>query len=210
MTDTPSTPTPPLLSSQNNRRSFLKLLTASSVTVGGVVVAWPFLNSLNSQNTILEHSFVDVDISSLKTGQQITVTWQGHPVFILNRPKETLQTLQDASLVSHLRDPDSKDFQQPPYTQNWHRSIHPETAVLIGVCTHLGCVPTLQLSNKMGGLYNCTCHGSKFDLAGRVYKSMPAPYNLPVPPYTYIKPNIIRIGENPKGQDFDFTKIKQL
>lgn len=207
MTDTPSTPSLP---DSQNRRSFLKLLTASSVTIGGVAVAWPFLNSLNSQNTTIGNSFVDVDISSLKAGQQITVTWQGHPVFILNRPAETLKALQETALVSRLRDPNSKDFQQPPYTQNWHRSIHPETAVLIGVCTHLGCVPTLQLSNKMGGIYNCACHGSKFDLAGRVYQSMPAPYNLPVPPYTYIKPNIIRIGENPKGQEFDFSKIKQI
>lgn len=209
MTDTPPVSTPSLPASQD-RRSFLKLLTASSVTIGGVAMTWPFLNSLSSQNTTIENSFVDVDISSLKAGQQITITWQGHPVFILNRPQETLKALQETTLVSRLRDPNSKDFQQPPYTQNWHRSIQPETAVLIGVCTHLGCVPTLQLSNKMGGIYNCACHGSKFDLAGRVYQSMPAPYNLPVPPYTYIKPNIIRIGQNPKGQEFDFTKIKQI
>ncbi|CAI3922337.1 Rieske Fe-S protein (QcrA/PetC) (PDB:5CXM) (PUBMED:27663073) [Commensalibacter communis] len=209
MTDNPSTPTPVIPPSQN-RRSFLQLLTASSVTVGGVVVACPFLNSLSSQNTTLEQNFVDIDISSLKAGQQITVTWQGHPVFILNRPTEALQALQDASLITRLRDPDSKELQQPSYTQNWHRSIRPETVVLIGSCTHLGCVPTLKLGAKLGSFYNCACHGSRFDLAGRVYKSMPAPYNLPIPPYTYLKPNIIRIGENPKGQNFDFTQIKQI
>lgn len=196
--------------SQQTRRSFLTLLTASSVTVGGIAVTWPFLNSLNAQNTTIENNYVDVDISSLKSGQQITITWQNHPVFILNRPDEVLKSLQEATLVARLRDPDSKELQQPAYTQNWHRSIQPETAVLIGVCTHLGCVPTLQISNKLGGLYNCACHGSRFDLAGRVYKSMPAPYNLPIPPYTYLKPNIIRIGANPKGQDFDFTHIKQI
>lgn len=192
------------------RRSFLTLLTASSVTVGGVAVTWPFLNSLNAQNTTIENSYVDVDISSLKAGQQITITWQGHPVFILNRPDETLKSLQEAALLTRLRDPDSKTLQQPPYTQNWHRSIHPETAVLVGSCTHLGCVPTLKLGSKLGGLYNCACHGSRFDLAGRVFKSMPAPYNLPIPPYMYLKPNIIRIGANPKGQGFDFTKIIQI
>lgn len=206
MTDKPSTPPLP----QQNRRSFLQLLTASSVTVGGVVVAWPFLNSLSSQNTTIEHSYIDVDISSLKAGQQITITWQGHPVFILNRPEEALRSLQDSMLVMRLRDPDSKELQQPQYTQNWHRSIKPEISVLIGSCTHLGCVPTLKLGSKLGGFYNCACHGSKFDLAGRVYRSMPAPYNLPIPPYTYLKPDIIRIGENPKGQEFDLTKIIQI
>lgn len=203
MTDK-STPPP------KTRRSFLTLLTASSVSVGGVALIWPFLNSLNTQNTTIEHSFIDVDISSLKEGQQVTVIWQNHPVFILNRPAETLKLLQDSMLISRLRDPYSKEPQQPSYTQNWHRSIQPEIAILIGVCTHLGCVPTLRLGNKLGGYYNCACHGSRFDLAGRVFNNVPAPYNLPIPPYKIIKPGIIRIGENPTGQEFDFHTIKEI
>ncbi|MDI2090749.1 ubiquinol-cytochrome c reductase iron-sulfur subunit [Commensalibacter oyaizuii] len=207
MTDKPDTPVPPM---PPTRRNFLTLLTASSVTIGGVAVAWPFLNSLGKQNTTIEHSYVDVDISSLKSGQQVTVNWQNHPVFILNRPNETLKALQDSMLLMRLRDPDSKELQQPPYTQNWHRSIRPEIAVLIGSCTHLGCVPTLKLGNQLGGFYRCACHGSNFDLAGRVYNAMPAPYNLAIPPHTFLKPNIIRIGENPAGQEFDFHTIKQI
>lgn len=192
------------------RRSFLTLLTASSVTVGGVVCTWPFINSLNTQNTTITHNYTDVDISSLKEGQQITVMWQGHAVFILHRPAKTLALLQDKELLIRLRDPSSKELQQPPYTRNWHRSIQPEIAVLIGVCTHLGCIPSLNLGNSFGGYYNCACHGSKFDLAGRVYNNVPAPYNLPVPPYKILKPGILRIGENPEGENFSFTSIMQL
>lgn len=192
------------------RRHFLNLLTASSLTVGGVICIWPFLESLKTQNTIVTHSYTDVDISSLKEGQQITVMWQGHAIFILHRSAKTLALLKDQELLIRLRDPDSKELQQPPYTKNWHRSIQPEIAVLIGVCTHLGCVPTLKLNNSLGGHYNCACHGSKFDLAGRVYNNMPAPYNLPVPPYKILKPGILRIGENPNGENFDFKSLTQI
>lgn len=192
------------------RRDFLTLLTASSVTVGGIACTWPFINSLNTQNTAITHSYTDVDLSSLKEGQQITVIWQGHAVFILHRPAKSLALLKDRELLIRLRDPDSKENQQPPYTRNWHRSIHPEIAVLIGVCTHLGCVPTLKMGHSPGGLYYCACHGSRFDLAGRVYGNMPAPYNLPVPPYRMLKPNLMRIGENPEGETFDFQTIRQI
>lgn len=206
MTD-PSSSSP---SNITSRRNFLTLLTASSVTIGGVVCTWPFLNSLNTQNTTITHSYIDVDISSLKEGQQITVMWQNHAVFILRRSAQSLKLLQDKELLIRLRDPNSKDHQQPSYTQNWHRSIQPEIAVLIGSCTHLGCVPTLHLGNALGGYYHCACHGSKFDLAGRVYNNMPAPYNLPIPPYHMLKSDILRIGENPKGENFDFKTIIQI
>ncbi|CAK7192092.1 Ubiquinol-cytochrome c reductase iron-sulfur subunit [Commensalibacter sp. Nvir] len=197
-------------SKDGSRRDFLTLLTASSITVGGIAMTWPFLNSLYTQDITVENSFVDIDISSLQAGQQITFTWQNYPIFILNRTKTILEHLQDKTLRTRLRDPDSKELQQPAYTQNWHRSIEPEIIVMVGVCTHLGCIPTLKLRDTLDGYYNCACHGSKFDLAGRVFQGMPAPYNLAIPPYRYLKPTVIRVGENPKGHDFDIHSVQQI
>jgi ubiquinol-cytochrome c reductase iron-sulfur subunit len=107
--------------------------------------------------------------------------------------------------------------QQPTYAENWHRSINPEFAVLVGICTHLGCVPNFYPNasatdpqpNWPGG-YLCPCHGSKYDLAGRVYSGVPAPYNLPVPPYAVVNAKTVRIGENPAGNDFDLNAIVQI
>ena len=108
--------------------------------------------------------------------------------------------------------PNRSNCQQPPYAKNWHRSVKPEYGVLVGICTHLGCIPgfdplpnaTQPAANWLGG-YFCPCHGSKYDLAGRVFRNVPAPYNLPVPPYHFVNDTMIRIGENPPGVDFDFA-----
>ena len=160
---------------------------------------------------------IDIDLSKIGEGQQIVVLWRGAPMLIVNRTPEALKTLQEPSLISHLSDPDSKVHQQPPYAENWHRSVKPEYAVLVGICTHLGCLPgylprpdpTSPAPDWPGG-YFCPCHGSKYDLAGRVYSGVPAPYNLPVPPYTFIDDKTVRIGENPAGALFELSSVLQM
>jgi ubiquinol-cytochrome c reductase iron-sulfur subunit len=200
------------------RRDFLKLVAVASASVMAGAMGWAFIDTMNpAADTLAAGAPIDVDISHLAPGQQITVLWRSKPILIVNRPPEALKTLQDPKLLANLSDPDSKVFQQPPYANNWHRSAVPEYAVLVGVCTHLGCIPgyrpkpsaTDPVPNWPGG-YLCPCHGSKYDLAGRVYKNVPAPYNLPVPPYHMPKPMQVRIGENPPGQTFDLGAVVQI
>ena len=149
---------------------------------------------------------VDADIGHLAPGEKMVVAWRGQPVWILHRTKEMLDdVIKDNDRVA---DPDSKrhpDVFTPPYARNTYRSIKPEYLVVVGICTHLGCSPQDKFdpglqpfdSDWNGGFY-CPCHGSLFDLAGRVYKNKPAPDNLKVPPYMYLSENRIRIGEHKK------------
>ncbi|WP_035918167.1 ubiquinol-cytochrome c reductase iron-sulfur subunit [Legionella fairfieldensis] len=184
------------------RRQFL--LTATKV-LGGVSAACmltPLVSSwLPSAKARAGGAPVQVDLSQLEPGQQVTVEWRGKPVWIIRRTREMLQHL--AGHEQTLRDPDSLVDQQPAYAKNRYRSINPEYLVLIGICTHLGCVPKYTPvkeelgSNWPGGFY-CPCHGSSFDLAGRVFKGVPAPINLEVPPYRFINEKTIVIGEEEK------------
>jgi ubiquinol-cytochrome c reductase iron-sulfur subunit len=119
-------------------------------------------------------------------------------------------------VLALLSDPNSHVLQQPPYAVNWHRSVNPQYAIMVGICTHLGCVPAIYPNagndpapNWPGG-YLCPCHGSKYDLAGRVFSGVPAPYNLPVPPYRMVSATSVRIGENPTGDTFDLNSIVQI
>ena len=195
------------------RRDFLGLVTTAGVVAGVCACAVPFVESLAPQDSASAHLPVDVDISKLAPGQQMTAVWQGKPVFILRRTPEDLKQLQEAALLADLRDPDSAVLQQPSYARNWHRSLVPEYGVYVGVCTHLGCVPVYEATAASGtgkGRYNCPCHGSKFDLAGRVRKGVPAPYNLPVPPHVMVNAATLRLGESPKGESFDFSTIVQI
>jgi ubiquinol-cytochrome c reductase iron-sulfur subunit len=160
---------------------------------------------------------VDVDIASLEPGQQVTVMWRGTPIFIVNRTESALQALQNPQERAALRDPDSREMQQPGYARNWHRSIEPRILVLVGVCTHLGCIPhyrpdsgSADLGPAWPGGSFCPCHGSKYDMAGRVFRGVPAPYNLPVPAYHFVNAQTLRIGENPPGKTFSFDSIEQL
>jgi ubiquinol-cytochrome c reductase iron-sulfur subunit len=147
----------------------------------------------------------------------VVALWSERPVFVVNRPQAALDQLRDPKLLAQLRDPDSSEWQQPPYAVNWHRSIKPEFLVLVGVCTHLGCIPLFEpkpdpsnpAPNWPGGFF-CPCHGSKYDLAGRVYGGVPAPYNLPVPPYHFPNEKTLRVGENPPGANFEFDSILQV
>jgi ubiquinol-cytochrome c reductase iron-sulfur subunit len=145
---------------------------------------------------------VRADISKLEPGQMIRVKWRGKPVWMVKRTDDMLQALP--ALDPELRDPDSEQPQQPAYAQNGYRSIKPEILVTVGICTHLGCSPTyrpdvgaadLGGDDWKGGFF-CPCHGSRFDLAGRVYKGVPAPLNLEIPPHRYLSETELVIGED--------------
>ncbi|HEX2942172.1 MAG TPA: ubiquinol-cytochrome c reductase iron-sulfur subunit [Rhodopila sp.] len=200
------------------RRDLLKMITAAGAAIGTAAIVWPLVDSMNpSADVIAAGAPIDLDVSKIGPGQQIVVLWRGSPMLIVNRTPQALKTLQEPSLVSRLSDPTSKVMQQPPYAENWHRSVKPEYAVLVGICTHLGCLPsympnpdpTSPAPNWPGG-YFCPCHGSKYDLAGRVYAGVPAPYNLPVPPYRFVNDKTLRIGENPTGATFSLTSVVQM
>lgn len=181
------------------RRQFL---TAATGIIGGVglgLASIPFVGSwLPSAKAKALGAPVDVDTSKIEAGQKITVAWRGQPIFIVHRTKEALDTL--VGIESQLRDPSSAAAQQPSYAQNLYRSINEKFLVIIGICTHLGCVPMFKPkkgsvdADWLGGFF-CPCHGSKFDMSGRVYKGVPAPTNLVVPPYKFLDESVIRIGE---------------
>jgi ubiquinol-cytochrome c reductase iron-sulfur subunit len=201
-----------------SRRNFLYLVTGSVAAVGIGAVAWPFIDQMNPDAaTIAAAGPVDIDVSQLQPGQRVVALWAARPVFIVNRPKEALDELRNPKLLGQLRDPDSRELQQPSYAANWHRSIKPEFLVLVGVCTHLGCIPlfdpqpnpTDPAPDWPGGFF-CPCHGSKYDLAGRVFQGVPAPYNLPVPPHNFPNDKTLRVGENPPDSSFDFNSIMQV
>jgi len=201
-----------------SRRDFLYLATGSVAAVGAALTLWPFIDQMNPDAaTIAAAGPVDVDVTHIEPGQRVVILWAARPVFIVRRSPEALQELQNPKLLSILRDPDSDNWQQPEYARNWHRSIKPEFLVLVGVCTHLGCVPlfdpkpdpTNPAPNWPGGFF-CPCHGSKYDLAGRVFQNVPAPYNLPVPPNFFPDERTLRVGQNPPGQNYDFNSILQV
>lgn len=179
----------------HKRRRLLSIATASAGLAGATALAVPFAGSLSpSEKAKAAGAPVSVDISKLEIGQQITVAWRGKPVWIIRRSQEALDFL--SSMDSVLADPDSTSEQQPAYANNAHRSIKQEVLVLVGICTHLGCSPKYrpELSASADGAFLCACHGSRFDLAGRVFKNVPAPSNLQVPPHTYISDAVILIG----------------
>lgn len=205
-------------SSEPTRRDFLYVATAAAGAIGAASTLIPLIDQMNPDaSTIAAGGPVDLDLANIQPGQQVVVRWRERPIFVVNRTAQILQTLQDQKLVSQLADPQSGELQQPPYADNWHRSIKPEYGVIIGICTHLGCIPrfeplpnaTAPAPNWQGG-YFCPCHGSKYDLAGRVFSGVPAPYNLPIPPYHFVNDTTIRIGENPPDVNFDFSSIRQL
>ena len=187
-------------SSGFTRRHFLTVATAVTGGVGLAATAVPFVASFKpSARAQALGSPVEVDVSKLEPGALIKVEWRGRAIFILHRTEAMLGVL--GRDVAQLRDPASEESVQPAYAQNEHRSIKPSFLVLEGVCTHLGCAPTARfevgpadLGADWPGGFFCPCHGSKFDLAGRVFSGVPAPTNLPVPPYRYINDNTIVIG----------------
>lgn len=184
-----------------DRRWFLIGSTAAVGAVGAAAVAVPFVKAWNpSARAKAAGAPIKVDISKLSPGERVIAEWRSKPIWIVRRTEQSLADLQ--KLDGSLRDPKSEMEQQPTYAQNSHRSIKDEYLVLVGLCTHLGCSPTyrpelgaqdLGGDSWLGGFF-CPCHGSKFDLAGRVFQGVPAPYNLEVPPHFYEDENTIVIG----------------
>lgn len=182
------------------RRLLVKTtLTFSAVGVAGGV--YPLLSSMSpSARAQSAGGPVSVDVSKLLPGQQIVVVWRQKPVWVLRRSSKMIDVLGDSN--PKLLDPESTNTdQQPEYAQNIYRSIEPDVLVVVALCTHLGCIPTFRpdvsapdLGVDWRGGYFCPCHGSRFDLAGRVYKNVPAPANLAVPPHGYLSNSIIEIG----------------
>lgn len=187
-------------------RRRLLVTTAAIGGVGGAVVATPFIKSmLPSERAKAAGAPVEVDISKLQPGEMLTVEWRGKPVWIINRTDEQLASLKKTE--ADVTDPKSEKQMQPKYCQNETRSIKPNLFVAVGICTHLGCSPTEKfktgaesgLGADWPGGFICPCHGSTFDIAGRVYKSKPAPDNLEIPPHVYLSETTILIGEDKKG-----------
>ncbi|BAZ94915.1 ubiquinol-cytochrome c reductase iron-sulfur subunit [Thiohalobacter sp. COW1] len=185
-----------------SRRRFLTAATSVVGAVGAVYVAVPFVKSMwPSARAQAAGAPVEVDISKIEPGQMLNVEWRGKPVWIVNRTDEMLQSLDE--LTDRVSDPDSQASEQPEYAQNQARSIKENVLVMVAICTHLGCSPKYRpdvapadLGNDWLGGFFCPCHGSKYDLAGRVYKGMPAPLNMPVPPHRYIGDTVVLVGED--------------
>lgn len=188
-------------------KSRRRFLTGATTVVGGVGAAFtavPFLSYWRpSARAQAAGAPVEQDISKLETGQLINIEWRGKPVWVFRRDERDLASLD--KLTEVLADPKSTvESQQPPYCQNQTRSIRPEIGVIVGICTHLGCSPSYRPERGsvgpdwLGGFF-CPCHGSKFDLAGRVYEGVPAPTNLEIPPYWYPEEDRVVVGEHKEG-----------
>lgn len=182
------------------RRRFLVAATSVVGAAGAVGAAVPFVGSwFPSAKAKAAGAPVKVNIGKIEPGQQMVAEWRGQPVFILRRTPQILDAL--GKRTAQLSDPESKASVQPGYVDHALRSIKPEILLLVGLCTHLGCSPTFRpevapadLGADWVGGYFCPCHGSRYDLAGRVYKAQPAPLNLPVPPHSYESETVIVIG----------------
>lgn len=191
----------------HGKRTWL-IATGCAGAVGGVATAVPFVSTFTpSERAKAAGAAVEVDISTLKPGEKLTVEWRGKPVWIVRRTPEQLESLK--ATESHLADPNSdrKAYPTPEYAKNQHRSIKPEVFVGVGICSHLGCSPSDKfqpgaqpsLPDDWAGGFLCPCHGSTFDMAGRVFKNKPAPDNLEVPPHMYLSDTKLLIGEDKKA-----------
>jgi ubiquinol-cytochrome c reductase iron-sulfur subunit len=195
---------PPFAADQRRRR-FLIGATGVVGGIGAVAAATPFVMSFfPSERAKAAGAPVEVDIAKLEPGQKIDVEWRGKVVWLIRRTPEMLASLP--KVAPQLADPKSDASQQPAYAKNETRSIKPEVFVAVGICTHLGCSPTFRKDvapadlgpDWLGGFF-CPCHQSKFDLAGRVYKGVPAPTNLVIPPHRYVAETKVLVGEDAKA-----------
>jgi len=184
----------------NGRRHFLTVATVATGAVGAAFAITPFLASWQpSARAKAMGAPVEVDISKLEPGAMLKVEWRGKAIYILRRTPQLLAELK--GVAPRLRDPDSNQSEQPAFAKNEARALKPEYLVLVGVCTHLGCAPLekftpgdVTVSADWPGGFFCPCHGSKFDMSGRVFKDVPAPTNLPVPPYKFVGDGRLLIG----------------
>ena len=191
----------------NGRRTWL-ITSCAMGGVGAAAVAVPFVSSFQtSERAKAAGASIEVDVSALQPGDKVVVEWRGKPVWVMRRTPEQLATL--AKVEDQLADPNSdrKAYPTPEYAKNRHRSINPEYLIAVGICSHLGCSPVDKLQpgaqpslpdDWLGG-FLCPCHGSTFDVAGRVFKNKPAPDNLEIPPHYYLSDSVVLIGDEPKA-----------
>ncbi len=201
---------------ESDRRDFLFITAGAMAATGALAAGWPLINQMEpSASALAAAEPARIDLSSIAPGQQVEILWRALPIFIVRRTAAVLEELKSASLLSQLRDAASAEPQQPAYAANWARAINPEFLVVVGICTHLGCIPSFSpdrgsLLPSMPGGYLCHCHGSKYDMAGRVFKGVPAPFNLAIPPHHFPDAKTLVIGENPAGASFDLSSVKQI
>lgn len=191
----------------NGRRTWIAI-TCGAGAVGGAAAVVPFVSTFApSERAKAAGAPVKVDIGALQPGEKLTVEWRGKPVWILRRTPEQVESLKRTEALVADPSSDRKQYPTPEYAKNQHRSIKPEYLVAVGICSHLGCSPTDKLArgaqpslpDDWEGGFLCPCHGSTFDLAGRVYKNKPAPDNLEVPPHMYLSDTVLVIGEDKKA-----------
>lgn len=188
-----------------HRRKFLTVATAGAGGVGLIAVSIPFVQSMSpSEAAKAAGTAVEVDLGPVGPGMLLTVEWRGKPVWIVHRTDQMLDLL--GKHYNQLADPQSREPQQPEYAKNATRSIKPQYLIVTGICTHLGCIPSYRpdvapadLGPDWSGGFYCPCHGSKFDLAGRVFKNVPAPRNLEIPPHEYVSDTHLLIGKDRKS-----------
>ncbi len=179
------------------RRDFIYIATGAVAAVGAGLAAWPFIDQMNPSSAVLAMASIEVDISSVAVGQQVVFKYRGHPLFVRRRTPKEIEEARAVN-VADLPDPFARNAALPddaPATDA-NREVHPEYIVLLGVCTHLGCTPTVSTpavpQGEFGG-WLCHCHGSQYDTAGRIRKG-PAPQNLLIPPYSFLSPTRIKVG----------------
>jgi len=196
-----------------NRRGLLYAATAAVGIAGIAAAAWPLLDQMNPDARVrAAGDIVGVDLGGLEPAERRVLRWKNYPIFVVRRTAAMLKAMQETSFVATLVDPDSAKRQQPAYARNWHRSLDPAYAVLVGVCTACSCVPEYfaeaSAINVAGG-YICTCCASHYDPAGRAY-SGPAQFNLPVPPYASAGASKILLGKNATDEMYSLETIERM
>jgi ubiquinol-cytochrome c reductase iron-sulfur subunit len=183
---------------ETSRRDFLYIATGAVAAVGAGLAAWPFIDQMNPSSAVLALASIEADISSVQIGQQVVFNWRGHPLFVRRRTQQEIATAR-AVPVSELIDPIARNANLPENAQATdadRAAKDPQWLIVVGVCTHLGCTPTVSTPQAPQGEFGgwlCHCHGSQYDVAGRVRKG-PAPQNLAVPPYAFLSPTKIKVG----------------
>lgn len=195
------------------RRRFLCMVTSVVGAAGAAAAVWPFVAQMSPDAaTRAPGDVAGLDLRALRPTDRVVMRWHGYPIFVVRRTDGMLSAMQESKFVAQLVDPMSDKMQQPPYAKNWHRSIVPAYAVLVGVCTRCGCVPDyLEADSPLGmaGGYICPCCASHYDPAGRAYSGLAA-YNLPVPPHAIEKTDRVLIGKTHPRESFSLETIERI